>query len=139
MCRREYQSLFVNVTDTFNEYIQSLDLDEIQQMDKDIISNGWGVKSLLEIDNIYDLLCVFQIFYHFNNRLPLTNGLLIVPDSEGAEKISLKDLYEMFQVTKSHRLVSLQFLCALDIFFGGDAILLKNALTELTTTFHMKH
>ena len=125
ICRRVHQSLFVNATDTFIEYIQSLDLDEIQQMDEDIKSNGWGVKSLLEIDNIYDLLRIFQMFYHFNGRLPLTNGLLILPDGEtfeGAEKISLKDLYEMLQGTKSLGLVSLQFLCALDIFFGGDAL-----------------
>ena len=123
-----YQSLFVDVADTFLEHIQSLDLDEIQQMDEDIKSNWWGVKSLLEIDNDYDLLRIFQMFYHFKDRLPLTNGLLIVPDGEtfeGAEKISLKDFYEMFQGTKSHGLVSLQFLCALDIFFGGYAILLK--------------
>ena len=74
------------------------------------------------------------MFYHFNDRLPLTNGFLIVPDGktyEAAEKISLKDLYEMLQGTKSHGLVSLQFLCVLDIFFRGDAILSKNALTEL--------
>ena len=74
------------------------------------------------------------MFYHFNRRLPLVNGLLIVPDgekSEGAEKISLKDLYEMFQGTKSHGHVSLQLLCALEIFFGEDAILSKNALTKL--------
>ena len=109
ICRRVHQSLFVNAADTFIEDIQSLDLDEIQQMDEHIKSNGWGVRSLLEIDNTYDLLRIFQMFFHFNGRLPLTNGLLIVPDgetSEGAEKNSMKDLYEMFQGTKSHGLVS---------------------------------
>ena len=34
------------------------------------------------------------MFYYFNRRLPLTNGLLTVPDSEtpegGTEKINLK-------------------------------------------------
>ena len=91
------------------------------------------VKSLLEIENAFDLLRIFQMFYHFNGRLPLTNGLLVVLDGEtleGSKKISLKDLYEMFQGTKSHGLVSLQFLCALDIFFGGNISLSKNALTE---------
>ena len=103
-------------------------------MDEDIKSNGWRVKSLLEIENAYDLLRIFQMLYHFNGRLPLTNELLIVPDgetSEGAEKISLKDLYETFQGTKSHGIVSLQFLCALDIFFDGNAILSKNTMAEL--------
>ena len=37
----------------------------------------------------------------------------------------------MFQGTKSHGHVSLQFLCALEIFFGEDAIISKNALTKL--------
>ena len=122
ICRRVHQSLFVNATDTFIEYIQSLDLDEIQQMDEDIKSNGWGVKSLLEIDNNYDLLRIFQMFYHFKDRLPLTNGLLIIPDGEtfeGAEKISLKDFYEMFQGTKSHGLVSLQFYVLWTYFLVG--------------------
>ena len=134
LCRRVYQSLFVDATNIFIEYIQPLDLDEIQQVDEDIKSNRRGLKSLLKIDNTYDLLRIFQMFYHFNSRLPLTNELLIVPDgktSEVTEKISLKNLYEMFPGTKSQGLVSLQFLCALNIFFGGDAILSKNSLTEL--------
>ena len=36
----------------------------------------------------------------------------------------------MFQGTKSHGLVSPQFLCALGIFFGGNISLSKNALIE---------
>ena len=47
ICRRVYQSQFVDVTDIFIEYIQSLDLHETQQMDEDLKSNGWGVESLL--------------------------------------------------------------------------------------------
>ena len=61
------------------------------------------------------------MLYYFNRTLPLTNGLLIVSDGEtpeGTEKINLKLLYEMFKDTKSHELVSIQFLCALGIFFG---------------------
>ena len=100
-------------------------------MDDDIKSNAWGVKSLLEIENAFDLLNIFP--NHFNSRLPLTNGLLVVPDGEileGSEKVSLIDLYEMFQGTKSHGLVSLQFLCAMDIYLKA-IFQSKNALTEL--------
>ena len=59
-----------------------------------------------------------QLFYYLNGRLPLTNGLLIVPAGEGAngeEKINLKNLYEMLKDTACHGLVSLQFLSALGI------------------------
>ena len=129
-----YQSLFVDVAHSFIEYINSLDLDEIQQLDDDLKANGWGTKSLLGIENDYELLTIFQMFYHFNGRLPLTNGLLIVPDSEtpeGTEKINLKLLYEMFEDTKSHGLVSIQFLCVLGIFFGLHISIPKYAITKL--------
>ena len=93
---RVYQSLFVNIIDSFIEYIHSSNVDEIQQLDNDLKANGWGTKSLLEIENAYELLTNFQMFYYFNGRLCLTNGLLIVPEGEvpeGTEKINLKLLY----------------------------------------------
>ena len=69
-----------------------------------------GAINLLEIQNSIELLSIMQLFYYLNGRLPLTNGLLIVPDGEvpdGEEKINLKNLYEMFKDTPSHGLVSL--------------------------------
>ena len=132
--RRVYQSLFVDIADSFIEYIHSLNVDEIQQLDDDLKANEWGTKSLLEIENAYEPLTIFQMFYYFNGRLCLTNGLLIIPDGgvpKGTEKINLKLLYEMFKDTESHRLVSIQFLCALGIFFGLDTSIPKYALTEL--------
>ena len=88
----------------------------------------------MEIEDSIPLISIFQMFYYYNDRLPLTNGLLLVPDREtpqGSEKISLKSLYEMFKDAKSHGLVSLQFLSALNIFFGGDIGLSKDTITEL--------
>ena len=70
-----------------------------------------------------------QLFYYLNGRLPLTNGLLIVPDGE--EKINLKNLYEMFKDTPSHDLVSLQFLSGLGIFYSIHISIPKMAITEL--------
>ena len=102
--RRVYQYLFIEVADIFLEYIHSLDPNEIQQLDDYIKSNGWGFINLLEIENSVELLSTFQLFYHKNDRLPLTNGLLVVPDGElpeGEEKVNLKNLYEMFRYTKS--------------------------------------
>ena len=64
----------------------------------------------------------------------MTNSLLIVPDGEVPkikEKINLKQLCEIFKDTNSHGLVSLQFLCALGIFFVIDKSIPKSAITEL--------
>ena len=46
-----YQSFFVDVVDSFIEYIQLLDADEIEQLDDDLKVNGYGAKCLLEIEN----------------------------------------------------------------------------------------
>ena len=78
---------------------------------------------MVKIEDSVALLCIFQMFYDYSSRLPLTYGLLVVPDGEippGSEKISLKSLYEMFKGTKSHGLVFLYFLSALSIYFGRD-------------------
>ena len=77
-----YQSAFVDVADSFIDYFHLPDSDEIQELDDDLRANVWGAKSLLEIENAYELLTIFQMFYYLNGRLPLTNGLLIVPDGE---------------------------------------------------------
>ena len=61
--RRVYQHLYADIADIFFEYIHSLDPDEIQQLDEDIKTNGWGVIILLEIDNALELLSIFQLFY----------------------------------------------------------------------------
>ena len=66
--------------------------------------------------------------------MSLTNGLVPLPDGEtppGAEKISLKKLYELFKDRKSHGLVSLQFLSALNLFFGGSIENSKNTISDL--------
>ena len=80
-----YQHLHADIADIFFEYIHSLDPDEIQQLDDDIKSNGWGVTNLLEIDNSLELLLTFQLFYHNTAKMPLTNSLMIVPDGEVPE------------------------------------------------------
>ena len=121
--RRVYQSLFVDVADIFIEYIHSLDADEIQQLDDDLKANEYGAKSLLEIENAYEMLTTFQMFYYFNGRLPLTNGLLIVPDGEtpdGTEKKNLKLLYQMFKDKFSRVSFYLVFFCTWNIFWASS-------------------
>ena len=116
----KYPGNFVDFADSFIEYIHSLDINKTQKLDNDLKANGWGVKSLLEVENAFELLNVFQIFYYLNGRFP---------DGEG--KMNLKRFYEMFKDTNSDGLVSLQFLCALGIFSGVDKSIPKSTITEL--------
>ena len=82
ICRRVYQSLFFETVETFIQYINTLAPDEIKQLDHDFKANRSGVKPIVEIEDFIELLILFQMFYYFNRRLPLTNGLLPVPDGE---------------------------------------------------------
>ena len=119
----EFTNLYTLTLDTFTQYIHSLEPDKIEQLDDNIKANWWGITSIVNIQNYVELLQCFEIFYYFDGCLLLTNGLLKVPDSKkpsGAEKISLERLYELYRGTKSNRLVSLQILSALNLFFGGD-------------------
>ena len=134
VCRRLYQTLFYKIAETFIQYIKTLTPDEIELLDADLKANGWGIKSIVEIEDCIELLKLLQLFYYFHQRLPLTNGHLLIPvrkTPDGSKKISLKNLYKMFKDTESHGLVSAEFLLALNLFFGGDVQLSKDKITEL--------
>ena len=62
--------------------IHSLDPDEIQQLNDDLEANSWRIMSLFEIENVFNLLRLFQMFYSYSGSLPLTNGLLVVSDGK---------------------------------------------------------
>ena len=126
--------MFVDIANSFIEYINSLDKYEIEQLDDDIKASRYGIKSILEIESTNELLKIFELFHYLNRRLLLTNDLMIIPYGEvpeGTEKINLKLLYEMFKDTELHGLVSIQFLCVLGKFFEADSSILKQTITEL--------
>ena len=104
-------------------------------MDSDIKANGWGIKRMTDVNNAEDFMKIFQTFYELTGRLPLSNGLLVIPDSDqppGEDRINMKILYEMFRYTNSHGLVSLPFLGLIQYYLEkNNHLLTKNALTEL--------
>ena len=87
--RRVYQSFCSDIADIFFQICSFFRPRWIQGLDQDIKSNGWGVKNVLDIENALDFLAIFQSFYHNTGRFLLTNGLLIVPDSDAIEKKKL--------------------------------------------------
>ena len=104
-------------------------------MDEDINSNGWGIKNTTDVDNAEDFVNIFQTFYQITGRLPLSTGLLVIPDGDsppGEVRVNMKSLYNMFRDTNSHGLVSLPFLGILQYYLEkNDLSLIKKALTEL--------
>ena len=81
--------LFYEIAETYIKYINTLTADETEQLDTDLRSNDWRVKSIVEIEDCIELMRLFQLFYYPNGRLSLSNGLLPTPDGEtpdGSEK-----------------------------------------------------
>ena len=54
----------------------------MQDMDEDIRPNGWGIKKIGEVSDAQELMKIFQDFYTLTGRLPLSKGLLVVPDGK---------------------------------------------------------
>lgn len=113
IARRVYQQLYVDVSELFAKFVRSLGTFEIEDMNNNIRVNGWGIKKITEVQDSEELMNIFQNFYNLMGRLPLSNGLLVVPDGDappGEDRVNMRNLYELFKHTKSRRLVSLPFL-----------------------------
>ena len=59
-----------------------------------------------------------------------------MPDADksdfiSGEKVLLKRMYKLFHSTRSHGIVSMQFLVALNLFFGKKQEISKDALTKV--------
>ena len=44
IARRVYQQLYLDTTEIFADFIRSLSSFEVQDLDKDLRANGWGIK-----------------------------------------------------------------------------------------------
>ena len=112
IARRVYQELHSDTSELFPDFIRSLSVFEIQDMNEDIVANGWGVKKISEVTDLEEMLKIFQDFYSMTGRLPLSNSLLFVPDGDAPpdEKLNMKQLNDLFKNTDSHGIVSLLFL-----------------------------
>ena len=134
IARRVYQQLHNDTSELFADFIRSLSVFEIQDMNEDIVANGWGVKKISEVTDLEEMLKIFQDFYSMTGRLPLSNSLLVAPDGDAHpdEKLNMKQLYDLFKNTDSQGVVSLPFLGLIQFYLEeNDQTLTKNAISEL--------
>ena len=134
IARRVYQQLHNDTSELFADFIRSLSVFEIQDMNEDIVANGWGVKKISEVTDLEEMLKIFQDFYSMTGRLPLSNSLLVVPDRDAPpdEKRNMKQLYDLFKNIDSHGIVSLPLLGIIQFYLEeNDQTLTKNAISEL--------
>ena len=135
VARRVYQQLYLDVSRLFADFIRLIGPVNLQDMGNNIKANGLGIKKITDVNNAEDFMTMFQTFYQFTCCLPLSNGLLVIPDGDphpGEDRVNMKNLHEMFRHTNSHGLVSSPFLGLVQHYLQkNDHSLTKNALTEL--------
>ena len=135
IARRVYQQLYIDISVLFAVFLRSMDSFEIHDMDNVIKANEWAIKKITDVNDAEDFMTIFQTFYQITGRLPLSNGLLIIPDGDappGEDRVNMKNLYELFRHTNSHGLVSLPFLGLIQYYLEkSDHSLIKSTLTEL--------
>ena len=102
IARRIYQQLHLDISELFADFIRSMSIYELQDMDEDIKANGWGVQKVTEVQGSQELMKIFPDFYSLTGWLPLSNGLLVVPDGDALpseNEINMKQLYKLFKNT----------------------------------------
>ena len=62
IARRVYQQLHIDSAELFAEFIRPLSSYELQDMDEDIRTNGWGIKKIGEVSHAQELMRIFHEF-----------------------------------------------------------------------------
>ena len=63
VARTVYLHLWIDMSELFAQFIRSVLPLDLQDMDENIKSNGWGIKKLTDVENSLDLINIFQTFY----------------------------------------------------------------------------
>ena len=111
----------------------ALFLEEIKDdLSREIFYN----KKIKDVTNHMEFLQKMSQYFYKTGRLPENEEMAIIPRGvtltfvKENQLINPFDLYEKFQFTDSHGLVSVPFLAALNVFVGGDKNISKNAMSE---------
>ena len=122
-----YNQIGQNLSLTIND----LPANEIEEINKDLQrENVWVNKDTT------DLLDPWCGFFFAHGRFPGSQELIMFPQAGIPRFVnsnttrSPRDLYENFEATDAKALVSIQALAALNIYYGGNRQISKDALSE---------
>ena len=105
-------------------------------MEEDLSNHRIFFKKLKEIESSVEFMKVLSNFYFKTGRFPGYVEYINVPPGvnpyfiEKHDQISPTEINEKFKNSSCYGLVSVQFIAALHVFFGGDKELSRNAMSE---------
>ena len=136
-CKQFYEGVFDNVSYFFHKKIKEIPDGFVEKMEEDLANEIYYTKKLKEIESHVDILKIFNKFYFKMGRFPGNHfDLVIVPPGvkpsfvKTRDEISPSEINEKFQSGPSYGLAAVQFLAAMNIYFGGEKKLSQNVMSE---------
>ena len=135
-CKRFYNGVYDDLGHFFQRKIHEIPDQHIDEMEDDLANHRIYFKSIKKIENSTELLTIFSDFYFKTGRFPGVHKLLNVPPGinpsfiEKHDRLSPFDINEKFKNTTCYGIASVQFMSALNVFFGGNKNLSQNVMSE---------
>ena len=129
--------MFDDISYFFHKKIKEMPNEIVEKMQEDLANEIYFTEKLKEIESHVKVLKIFNRFYFKMGRFPGNHiDLMIVPAGvkpsfvKTRDEISPSEINEKFQLSSSYGLAAVQFIAALNIYFGGDKKLSKNVMNE---------
>ena len=136
-CKRFYEEVFNDFSYFLYKKIKEIPDEFVEKMQDDLANEIYFTKKIKEIESHVEFLKIFNQFYFKTGRFPGNHfDLMVVPPGikpsfvKTRDEISPSEINEKFQSRPSYGLAAVQFIAALNIYFGGDKELSRNVMSE---------
>ena len=135
-CKEFYNGVYDDIAHFFQRKIHEIPDESIQDMIDDLSNYRVYFKNIKKVESSKELLTIFSDFYFKTGRFPGVHNLLNVPPGinppfiQKHDTLSPFEIHEKFNGSDAYGLISVQFLAALNVFFGGDKLNSQNVMSE---------
>ena len=135
-CKEFYNAIYDDIAYFFQRKIKEIPTESVHEMIDDLTNYRIYSKDIKKIEDPIKLLKIFSDFYFKTGRFPGSYNLLNVPPGvnppfiKSYDKLSPFEIHEKFNGSEAYGLISVQFLAALNIFFGGNKLNSQNLMSE---------
>ena len=136
-CKKFYEEIFDDIAYFLQRKIKETPDDFVEKMEEDLANQRIFFKKLKKIESSTEFLKIFNEFYFKTGRFPGNSEFIIVPPGENPSfverynQISPVEINEKFKNSEAYGIAAVQFIAALNVFFGGDKTISKNVMSEL--------
>ena len=135
-CKEFYNGVYDDISYFFQRKIHEIPIESIREMREDLSNYRVYFKDIKKVESSKELLKIFSDFYFKTGRFPGSYNLLNVPPGVNPpfikkhDRLSPFEIHEKFNGSDAYGLISVQFLAALNVFFGGDKLDSQNVMSE---------